>query len=615
MQLNDWAETHGHLSAESSADVGKWKSIPYQIGIMNLISDERIEGVVFKKSARVGYTKIITHAIGYYIEHRPSSILIVQPTIEDAEGFSKEELAPYIRDVKVLGNIVTDAKAKDGTNSILHKLFPGGVLSIIGANSPRGFRRISRKIILLDEVSGYPKSAGPEGSPVKLAIRRSEYFWDRKIIAGSTPTLMDECEISRMYEETDQRHYFVPCPHCEHPQYLKFQNLKWSDEDPSDAYFECEKNKCKIEHKHKRWMIEKAEEWERTRPGKGYGWVGTAESKNPKWVGVHIWAAYSYSPNSTWADIVKEFQEAKRGGPESIQTFVNTVMGDAYDENFSERHNIKDLQARTENYALGTAPAGVIFCTAGVDVQDNRLAISIFGWGHEDECWVINHQEIYGNPGEGAVWKSLDALLGAPIIHEKYKDLTIKAAAIDSGGHYTHEVYQYTRERRLKSYIAIKGASQKNKPAIGKPTAQDINYKGKSLKKGAQLYNVGVDTIKSTIYSRLKILEKGAKYIHFSFQLVDDYFKQLQSETKKAKLKGGKRVIEWIRKGRNEALDCFVYGFAAKEFVLSKYPKKLSYSMVEKELELKAPGDKVIVKPAPQRAKPSGGRGGFVKNW
>lgn len=607
MSLHVWAESHGHLSAESSADVGKWKSLPYQVGIMEAISDERYEGVVVKKSARVGYTKILNHAIGYFIEHKPSSILLVQPTIEDAEGYSKEELAPYLRDVEVLRDLVSDAKAKDGTNSILHKLFPNGVLSIIGANSPRGFRRISRRVILLDEVSGFPKSAGSEGSPVKLAIRRGEYYADRKVVAGSTPTLTGECQITELFEETDQRYYFIPCPHCGHKQYLKFQNLKWPDEEPMAAYFECEAKKCKIEHKDKRDLVELGE------------WIATAETKKARWVGFHIWAAYSYSPNSTWGHIACEWLEAKRQGPEALQTFVNTVMGETYDENFAERNNAKDLMARAESYSLGTAPEKVLFCTAGVDVQDNRLAIKIVGWGHDDESWVINYMEIHGNPGEAAVWKSLDALLDAPVIHSKYKDLKVRAAAVDSGGHFTHEVYQYTRERKHKMYVAIKGASQRAKPAIGKPTSVDVNYRtGKTLKRGAQLYPVGTDTIKASIYSRLKVVEPGAKYVHFSHELTEDYYKGLQSERKIVKIKRGMKVTEWVKvssHARNEPWDCFVYAFAAKELFLSKYPKKLSYSIVEKELELKKSESKATVKKTKPKAYNPQSGGGFVGSW
>lgn len=573
MDLDEWSNKFSYLSAESSADVGPWKSMPFQVGIQNAISDTRIEGVVVKKSARVGYTKILNNCIGYFVEHKPSSILLVQPTVEDAEGYSKEELAPFIRDVPALNGLISDAKMKDGTNSTLIKLFPGGVITMIGANSPRGFRRISRRIVLLDEVSGFPKSAGTEGDPVKLAIKRSEFYHDRKIVMGSTPTIKEECRITEEFEETDQRRYFVPCPHCGHFQYLKFKNLKWNDDDHSDVWFECELSKCKIEHKHKRQMVEAGE------------WRSTAESKRPKWVGFHIWAAYSYSPNATWQNLVSEFLESKRQGVEKLKTYVNTVLGEEFDYNFFERNNISDLRARSEAYAFGTAPDEVVFATAGVDVQDNRLAIQILGWGKDEECWVLNYQEIYGNPAESAVWKSLDQLLMAPILHNKYKEIFISCAAVDSGGHHAHEVYQYSRERRDKNFLAIKGASQRNKQAIGKPTNVDVSFRGKTLKKGAQLYSIGVDTIKTVLFSRLKILDRGAKHIHFSAELNDDYYKGLQSEKKIYKFKRGQRIVEWVKvHERNESLDTWVYGFAAKEHYLKRYPRNMAIEMIDKQL-------------------------------
>lgn len=616
MELNEWSETHGHLSAESSADTGKWKSLPYQKPILNFISCGKYEMIVVKKSARVGFTKILNLAIGYYIEHKPSSILMVQPTIEDAEGYSKEEINPFIRDVEVLNALVSDAKAKDGTNTILHKLFPGGVLSIIGANSPRGFRRISRSRIFLDEVSGYPKSAGPEGSPVKLAIKRSEYYADRTIVAGSTPTIEGECEITRMFEETDQNYFFVPCPHCGEFQYLKFKNLKWPDGAPHLAYFECEANKCQIEHKDKFDMIEKGE----FRP--------TAESKNPRVIGVHIWAAYSYSPNATWGRIAEEFLEAKRGGAESIKTFVNTVTGEAYAEAYAEKTNVRDYQGRVENFGINTMPENILLLTAGVDVQDNRVAVEIVGWGEGDESWVLSYQEIFGNPAQEHIWKQLDNVLLTPVTHPKYGPIRIQAVAVDTGGHHTHEVYAYCRDRKSLGFIAIKGASQRNKPAIGKPTNQDINLRGKTLKKGVQLYSIGTDTIKNAVYSRMKILEAGAKYVHFSFELTDDFFQGLVSERKVTRFSRGKLITEWKKNNshaRNESWDCLVYNFAAKEHFLTKFPKNAPYSAMKKILDSKIPKTPTKIEseqkqvPEPKTVKqparrPKGG-GGFANGW
>lgn len=609
---NEWAEKHGFLSAESSAEIGRWKSLPFQAPMLRAITSGKYELVVVKKSARVGYTKILNHVIGYHIEHKPSSILLVQPTIEDGEGYSKEELAPYLRDVECLRDLVSDAKAKDGTNTLNHKLYPGGVFSIIGANSPRGFRRISRRVILLDEVSGFPKSAGPEGSPVKLAIKRSEYYADRICVAGSTPTIEGECEISRMFEETDQNYFFVPCPHCGEFQYFKFKNLKWPDGAPQDAYFECEVNKCVIEHKHKFDMIEKGE----FRP--------TSESKKSRVIGFHIWAAYSYSPNSTWGNIAEEFLEAKRGGAESIKTFVNTVTGEAYSEDYAEKTNVKDFQGRSENFGISNIPEKTILLTAGVDVQDNRLAIEIVGWGEGDESWVISYEEIFGNPAEQAVWDQLDNVLLSPVEHPVYGKIRIQAVAVDTGGHHAHEVYAYCRDRKKYGFIAIKGASQRGKPAIGKASSQDINLRGRTLKRGVQLYTIGVDTIKNVIYSRMKILEPGAKYVHFSNDLRDDFYQGITSERKVTKFSRGKLITEWKKLNshvRNESWDCLVYAFAAKEHFCTKFPKNAPYSAMKKILDSKKPAVQVESKteePKPVKRRvvpPRSSGGGFADSW
>ena len=240
-ELSEWADENAFLSAESSAEGGRWRTLPYQKGIMDAITDPGIEQVTVMKSARVGYSKILNHVVGYHVHQDPAPIMLVQPTIEDAQGYSKEEIAPMLRDTPVLRGLVSEAKAKDGANTILQKQFPGGTLSLVGANSPRGFRRVSRRIVLFDEVDGYPPSAGSEGDQIKLGIRRTEYYWNRKIVSGSTPTVKDFSRIEKMYNQSDMRRYYVPCPDCGHMQYLRWANIRWFDDDPSTASYCCEK--------------------------------------------------------------------------------------------------------------------------------------------------------------------------------------------------------------------------------------------------------------------------------------------------------------------------------------------------------------------------------------
>jgi phage terminase large subunit GpA-like protein len=590
LSLSDWADEYAVLSAESSAEAGRWKTLPYQKGMMDAITDPLITQVTVIKSARVGFTKILNHVIAYHIHQDPCSMMLVQPTIEDAEGYSKEEISPMLRDTPVLAGLVSEAKAKDGSNTILQKLFPGGTLSLVGANSPRGFRRVSRRVVLFDEVDGYPPSAGTEGDQIKLGIRRSEYFWNRKIVAGSTPLVKEDSRIEGLFEQSDQRRYFVPCPSCGEFQYLQWKNLKWPDHEPDKAHFECEKNKCHIPHEKKRWMIERGE------------WRATAQG-NGKHVGFHIWAAYSYSPNASWADLAEEFLDAK-GNAEKLKTFVNTVLGESWEEAYSAKLGAEALRSRAESYEPNVVPVGALVLTAGVDVQDNRFSISIYGWGREEEAWLVSRVEIFGDPARPEIWKQLDSVLFSKYRHALGGELKISCSAIDSGGHFTHEVYQYARDRRRKRVIAVKGQSQRNKPAIGKPTKQDVNFRGQSLKWGVDLYPVGSDTIKSVLYGRLKHNEPGPGFMHFHLGLDEEFFKQLTSEKQKTRYVKGAPIREWVKKdgARNEALDEAVYAYAGLQWLYTRIHRKTFWQQFERALKIETPAD-----PAPEDPPPEGG--------
>jgi phage terminase large subunit GpA-like protein len=576
LSLSEWADEYATLSAESSAEAGRWSTIAYQKGIMDAITDPDIEQISVMKSARVGFTKILNHAIGYHIHQDPCSIMMVQPTIEDAEGYSKEEIAPMIRDTPVLTALVSEAKSKDGSNTILAKNFPGGTLGMVGANSPRGFRRVSRRIVLFDEVDGYPPSAGSEGDQIKLGIKRTEYFWNRKIIAGSTPTVKDHSRIERLFEQSDQRRYFVPCPTCGETQYLQWKNLKWPEGEPEKAYFECDRNKCMITHNQKRAMIEKGE------------WRATAQG-NGKHAGFHIWAAYSYSPNATWGQLATEFLEAK-GDAESLKTFVNTALAECWEEAYTAKVGADTLKSRAELYDPYVIPARALTLTGAIDVQDNRFAISLYAWGRDEEAWIVGHQEVYGDPAKPEVWKQLDDIIFRSYPHELGGELHVSVVGIDTGGHFTHEAYQYVRERRTRTrhthVLAFKGSSQRARQPLGKPTKQDINYRGQTLKNGVELYPIGTDTIKTTVFGRMKHNEPGPGFIHFMASLSDDFFKQLTSEKQTVKYVKGFPIREWVKKPgeRNEALDVLVYNYACLQFLYTRFNRATIWDQLEKRL-------------------------------
>ena len=602
LTLSEWADEYAYLSAESSAEGGRWHTLPYQKAMMDAITDPKIEQVTVMKSARVGYSKILNHIIAYHIHQDPCGIMVVQPTIEDAAGYSKEEIAPMIRDTKVLTNLVSDAKTRDSNNTILQKQFPGGVLSLVGANSARGFRRVSRRIVLFDETDGYPASAGTEGDQIKLGIARTQYFWNRKIVAGSTPTIKDFSRIERLFEQSDQRRYYVPCPHCGHMQYLRWPNMRWQDDDPSTASYACEECGALIPHSKKRWMVERGE-WRSTQPGNG------------RHAGFHIWAAYSYSPNAEWSNLVEEFLLSKND-PEQLKTWINTTLGECWEDEYASKVGADGLMERAANekYEKGVPPKEVLMLSLGCDVQDDRLSMSLWGIGRNEEMYLVDRKVIYGSPARADLWKQMDEVLMDKYKNEDGVELKIDSAAIDTGGHFTQEVYQYVRERSHLGLIGIKGMGQKGKPPIGKPTKVDINFSGKALRKGVQLFPVGVDTIKTTLHNRLKDAELGDGYIHFYPTITTDYFQELTAERQVLRYKHGYQERVWVKKSnaRNEALDEMVYAYAAFCRFKQKYDRRTIWDQLEKKRNPTEPKQEVPLRSGRQKGAK---KRSFVANW
>lgn len=602
--LSEWADEYAVLSAESSAEAGRWKTLPYQRGIMDAFTDPRVEIAVWMKSARVGATKIFNHLVGYHMHQDPCPIMFVQPTVEDAQGHSKSEISPMIRDTPVLRGLVGDNKVKDGGNTILEKSFPGGVLGLVGANSARGFRRVSRRVVLFDEVDGYPATTN-EGDQIKLGIRRSEYYWNRKIGIASTPTTKDFSRIERWFLRTDQRRYFVPCPECGHHQVLRWQQFKWEPGQPETVTYECESCAARIPHSKKRWMVERGE------------WRATAKSDSPGLVGYHLWAAYSYSPNASWEQLVREFLEVK-SDRDQLRTFINTVLGEPFEDDATAKLSPDGLIARREEYAPGTCPEGVTLLTSGVDVQDNRLAVSVWGWGRGEEAWLIWHQEIHGDPTRDEVWEQLDTVLAAGWPAAGGGELKIAAMGVDSGGHCTHEVYEFVRQRRARGVIALKGANKRGAVVIGKGSRQDVNRKNEVIKRGVMLYMVGTDTIKTTLFGRLRHTETGPGSFHFGLGADDEFFRQLTSEKQQMRTVNGVPVREWVKKSsdRNEALDCAVYAYATLQWVARRYNRATMWDQLERQLAAAATSPVVPTMAEQAKAKrPARLQQSFVSGW
>jgi phage terminase large subunit GpA-like protein len=569
LTLSEWADEHFYLSAESAAEPGRWKTLPYQKGIMDAITDPRVTQVSVMKSARVGYTKCMNAAIGYYVDQAPCSILVVQPTLDDAKGYSKEEISPMLRDCPRLVKIMFDDEEeiaggqKDSANTILHKSYPGGVLSMVGANSGTGFRRVSRKVVIFDEVDGYPPSAGQDGDPIKLGIKRSEYFWDRKIIAGSTPLLAGASRIETLFEAGDQRRFYVPCPQCGHMAPLVFRGehgheMRWPDGKPDDAFFSCQKNGCVIEHKDKRGMVSRGQ-WRAAAPFADHA-------------SFHIWAAYSFSPNATWAQLAREFLECK-DNPERLKTYVNTVLGETWKER-GEAPDWERLYQRRQPLQPGTTPTGVRFITAGVDVQKDRFVYEVVGWGAGKESWSLEAAVLPADTSNEADWAKLDELLNRSWADPSGRSLAVLMLAVDSG-YNTQTVYNWVRRHSPTRVIATKGVHTQ-KSAVGTPTPVDVTFRGQRIPRGCKVWPLGTGVLKSELYGWLKLPTPAEGhpypdgYCHFP-EYGEDFFKQLTGEHMVAVVNKRTRftIHEWqLIPGReNHYLDCRVYARAAAAVV------------------------------------------------
>ncbi|MDE1494881.1 phage terminase large subunit family protein [Xenorhabdus bovienii] len=564
LSLSQWANTYAVLSKETSAQTGRFRSFAYQDGMMDAITDPTVMMISVQKSARVGYTKILDHVIGYYLSHDPSPILVVQPREEDAEDYSKTEIAPMLRDTPVLAEITGDSKAKDSNQTIRKKTFSNGAnLTLIGANSPGGFRRITCRIILFDEVDGYPSGgAGAEGDQISLGIKRSEIFWNRKIVIGSTPTVRGTSRIEKSFEESDQRYYYVPCPHCNEYQVLEWGDpdvpygIKWEkDEDgvgiSDSAYYVCCHNGCVIQHSEKMWMVQNGE-WRATKPFNGHA-------------GFHIWAGYSLFPNAAWKYLVAEWLRVK-DDPLLRQTFINLVLGETYEDRGEKALSERKLLERCEVWAA-EVPDGVAVITAGIDTQGDRFEIEVVGWGRSEESWSIAYDVIEGDLETDEPWARLDAYLKQIWRRGDGRGFTIIAACMDSGGHHTQKVYGFARERLGRRIWAIKGESARGGKRSPVWPTKRLNSRSKSSFKPII---IGVNAAKDTVRGRLHIEpEEGdmpsPSYMHFPVDRDLHYFSQLLAERSVIKLSGGQqyRVWEQIPGRANEALDCRVYSYAA----------------------------------------------------
>ena len=600
--VSQWADNYRMLSSGISAEPGKWKTsrAPYQKDIMNAFTEPGIHRVVVKSSSQIGKSDMMNNVIGRFAHLDPCAIMMIQPTIDMAQDYSKTRIAPMIRDTKVLNNLFYDVKSRDANNTILSKVFPGGRLIMCGANSPAGLASRPIRILLADEVDRFPDSAGTEGDPVDLAAKRMTTFWNSCMGLFSTPTNEGSSRIDEEYLAGTQEEWQHKCPNCG-----EYHLLRHIDMTVDYKEIKTPSGKKTVIVNDVKWRC----------PHCGFSFSEKEMKQTPqKYIsrnadalknGIRSFFVNGFtSPWMTWTRIMREWLEAK-GDPEREKVIMNTVFGESY----KQKGAFEDEQIflrRRESYGA-ELPNGVLLLTAAIDTQDNRLEYEVVGWGKEEECWGIRKGIVLGAPNQDRTWKEIDNILDKTYHFADGKGLKVVRTFIDSGGHYTSDVYNYCQKNFHKQRFAIKGRGGPGIPLIYK-IAKANNAK-------APLILLGVDDGKQQIMDRLSIDSPGPLYFHFpqdegikelSNRGYDDlYFKGIISEHKKVYKRNGvlREVWETTKNVRNEPLDLRNYNLACMKSLKPDWGKLEMLVNGMSETEVKRAVAKPQKKKAVYRAK------------
>lgn len=565
MTVSQWAEENMVFS-QGTNEPGKFDpdTMPHQKAIMDAITDPDVVEVSVMSSAQIGKTTIEMCGIGYYVDHETTTQMLVMPTIDDAEKFSKTKFAPMIEDVKVLRDKI-QAKSRDSNNTILLKQYPGGCLVISGANSPSSLAMLSTRVIWMDEIDRFPESAGTEGNPIRLAEKRATSYWNKKFIKLSTPTRKGYSNIEEEFEKGTMERWSVACPECGEYQTYSFKRVVF--ENP--PVMVCEHCGCKVSER--RW-----------------------KESDHKWIAEHperkkrrsFWMNELGSPLTEWSEIIQAFKDANKRMKEKhdlrdMKVFINTALGETWDESMvddEEAVKVSDIEKRAELYDA-EIPEGVLMLTAAIDVQKDRLEVEVRGWARDYETWGIHYDKLYGDPILDDVWNRLDEYMGQTFEFGDGRKLGIAGFAIDTGGMHTNKVYKWTKEQKTKGRkcYAIKGyAGKPDIPLIYNRRIVNIteDRNGKQIVVDRTVLQIlGVNSGKEDITNRLKITEPGEGYCHFPKNeergYDHEYYDGLTSERKIEKNVKGVIRTEWVKKSgaRNEPFDLMNYNYATVELI------------------------------------------------
>ena len=581
LTVSEWADQHRFLSQRASAESGPWQTrrTPYLKEIMDTLSaTSDIEKVVFMAGAQVGKTEAGNNWIGYIIDNCPGPTLNIQPTQEMAKRNSRTRIAPLIDESPRLREKVQDPRSRDSGNSMLQKEFVGGILIMVGSNSASGLRSMPVRFLFLDEVDAFKGDIDGEGDPCALAEARTRTFSKRKSFWTSTPTVAGRSRIEKEFLDGDMRVYEVPCPHCGAFQQLVWDGIVWEEDKPETAQYKCCHCEETFEEYHKNTILP----------------AGVWSPKNPegKYRSYQISSLYSPLGWFNWKECVEKYIEAQKSD-ELMKVFQNTVLGVAWADT-GEAPDWEDLYHRRETYPMGKVPEGVVFVTAGADVQKDRIEMEIVGWGRELESWSLDYIVLSGDTSGDEIWNELTKTIALTFECDNGLHLPIRMTAIDTGFR-TQEVYRWVRSQSPLRVMAIKGRDNQS-TILGQPSPVEMTVRGRKIKSGIKVWPIGVSVAKSELYGWLRRKkptdeneELPTGWCHFP-QHTEEFFKQLTAESLVSRIVRGYQKYQWEKtRERNEALDCRIYARAAFDAVGAQRWTEERWQGEEQEAGLKTP--------------------------
>lgn len=578
-----WAEESREMP-EGSPIPGRFRfrNTPYLLEPLDAIYDQRVERVIFRKSAQVGWTDgVILNAIGHRIDTDPCRLLVLFPREKTAIDFNDEKLEPMIESVARLKSKI-NLKSRAAGNRQLFKKYPGGFVKLIASNAPGDVKSTSAPIVFVEEPDDCNQNVKGQGDSIKLAEERKKAYVNGKIVEGGTPTIEGLSTIDAEYEAGTRELYHVPCHECGEAAPLEWDNVKWQKDEanpdpvfgkhrPDSARYCCPSCGALWDNAQKNRNVRRAHE---QRGAGKTGWVARTPFRGAR--SFHVNELVSPFRDSALPKLVEKYikawKKSEAGDYDDLIAFWNSTLARSWAYQ-STAPKEDALRARSEDYAEFTAPAGGMVLTLGIDVQHDRIAMTVWAFGRGEEMWLVYWGEIHGNTvdPQDPVWTDLDSYLLRAYRHACGAELHVKACSIDCGdGQTSDATYSWVRRHRKlgRKVMAAKGPTDRhsNREIYAVPAVKSIDHRNptKAEKFGLRVYMVGSQKAKDLLLGhsagagRINLDGSGPGRMHWYKGARDDFFAQLTSEVK-APVRNG-RTLLWQKKPglANEALDCTI---------------------------------------------------------